>query len=161
MNGHPDPVVMGEDMPDMIQKEILSYNSEGTRVYSERRLHLDYASCQYYIIRAYLMLEDLDIALAKSQKLVDDLVAGRRIGSSDSLFTAYLSLLLCQEIRQDEEALAKTWEEAGARLTNAEELPAMLKAELTLLGREVSTTCLLYTSPSPRDQRGSRMPSSA
>ena len=25
----------------------------------------------------------------------------------------------------------------------------------------VSYTCLLYTSPSPRDQRGSRMPSSA
>ena len=25
----------------------------------------------------------------------------------------------------------------------------------------VSSTCLLYTSPSPRDQRGSRMPSSA
>ena len=24
-----------------------------------------------------------------------------------------------------------------------------------------SSTCLLYTSPSPRDQRGSRMPSSA
>ena len=26
---------------------------------------------------------------------------------------------------------------------------------------EVITACLLYTSPSPRDQRGSRMPSSA
>ena len=26
---------------------------------------------------------------------------------------------------------------------------------------EMSTSCLLYTSPSPRDQRGSRMPSSA
>ena len=26
---------------------------------------------------------------------------------------------------------------------------------------EVSRACLLYTSPSPRDQRGSRMPSSA
>ena len=25
----------------------------------------------------------------------------------------------------------------------------------------LGTTCLLYTSPSPRDQRGSRMPSSA
>ena len=25
----------------------------------------------------------------------------------------------------------------------------------------LSTVCLLYTSPSPRDQRGSRMPSSA
>ena len=27
--------------------------------------------------------------------------------------------------------------------------------------RGMGTTCLLYTSPSPRDQRGSRMPSSA
>ena len=26
---------------------------------------------------------------------------------------------------------------------------------------EIANTCLLYTSPSPRDQRGSRMPSSA
>ena len=28
-------------------------------------------------------------------------------------------------------------------------------------GKVVMRTCLLYTSPSPRDQRGSRMPSSA
>ena len=30
-----------------------------------------------------------------------------------------------------------------------------------LLGRALLLACLLYTSPSPRDQRGSRMPSSA
>ena len=29
------------------------------------------------------------------------------------------------------------------------------------LKSKVTGTCLLYTSPSPRDQRGSRMPSSA
>ena len=29
------------------------------------------------------------------------------------------------------------------------------------VGRAVFKACLLYTSPSPRDQRGSRMPSSA
>ena len=29
------------------------------------------------------------------------------------------------------------------------------------VGFEISNICLLYTSPSPRDQRGSRMPSSA
>ena len=28
-------------------------------------------------------------------------------------------------------------------------------------GRDEDPVCLLYTSPSPRDQRGSRMPSSA
>ena len=27
--------------------------------------------------------------------------------------------------------------------------------------REITKDCLLYTSPSPRDQRGSRMPASA
>ena len=30
-----------------------------------------------------------------------------------------------------------------------------------LIGRSLRAVCLLYTSPSPRDQRGSRMPSSA
>ena len=33
--------------------------------------------------------------------------------------------------------------------------------ELAALNRQHLTACLLYTSPSPRDQRGSRMPSSA
>ena len=37
-----------------------------------------------------------------------------------------------------------------------------LKKEVALKGSAIlHTTCLLYTSPSPRDQRGSRMPSSA
>ena len=34
-------------------------------------------------------------------------------------------------------------------------------ALLEVLDPEQNDTCLLYTSPSPRDQRGSRMPSSA
>ena len=38
-------------------------------------------------------------------------------------------------------------------------LPKQLVSELGTLA--ASSSCLLYTSPSPRDQRGSRMPSSA
>ena len=39
---------------------------------------------------------------------------------------------------------------------------ADLKAEKVIAAcSEAIITCLLYTSPSPRDQRGSRMPSSA
>ena len=38
----------------------------------------------------------------------------------------------------------------------------VLRASLRALDRNTSTgTCLLYTSPSPRDKRQSRMPSSA
>ena len=36
-----------------------------------------------------------------------------------------------------------------------------LKRLFIAVSREGMTICLLYTSPSPRDQRGSRMPSSA
>ena len=32
---------------------------------------------------------------------------------------------------------------------------------ITAFGAGIDSACLLYTSPSPRDQRGSRMPSSA
>ena len=38
---------------------------------------------------------------------------------------------------------------------------ARISRLLDELGEEGTRTCLLYTSPSPRDQRGSRMPSSA
>ena len=37
----------------------------------------------------------------------------------------------------------------------------MINADLEGVDFLVANTCLLYTSPSPRDQRGSRMPSSA
>ena len=37
-----------------------------------------------------------------------------------------------------------------------------IKGEISAInGFEVNESCLLYTSPSPRDQSGSRMPSSA
>ena len=36
-----------------------------------------------------------------------------------------------------------------------------IRQALDAAGFELGHTCLLYTSPSPRDQRGSRMPSSA
>ena len=43
-----------------------------------------------------------------------------------------------------------------------EKKETILKTDSALKGNNKSVmTCLLYTSPSPRDQRGSRMPSSA
>ena len=38
---------------------------------------------------------------------------------------------------------------------------SIARAEEWIIGMQSSNGCLLYTSPSPRDQRGSRMPSSA
>ena len=53
-----------------------------------------------------------------------------------------------------------SWEEA---VSNAEDADCieMNSNEFAYILYTSGTTCLLYTSPSPRDQRGSRMPSSA
>ena len=42
-------------------------------------------------------------------------------------------------------------------------IPGLVQNVKSVVGQEnrVLDTCLLYTSPSPRDQRGTRMPSSA
>ena len=60
-----------------------------------------------------------------------------------------------KEVKPLQIAEAKSKQE----LKGAEEELAKVKEEVRKLNEMV--TCLLYTSPSPRDQRGSRMPSSA
>ena len=57
---------------------------------------------------------------------------------------------------------------AGATMTSVEDVVALIeegclgvKVFLSHSGIDEFPNCLLYTSPSPRDQRGSRMPSSA
>ena len=46
-------------------------------------------------------------------------------------------------------------------LRRSSEIGDGIHAEINLSAKDICSTCLLYTSPSPRDQRGSRMPSSA
>ena len=48
--------------------------------------------------------------------------------------------------------------EVIAKINNA---PPLEQASFWVKHYNLHPTCLLYTSPSPRDQRGSRMPSSA
>ena len=65
----------------------------------------------------------------------------------------------------DDSQADKTAErEIGSLLDNGYRMTVYHHAEEKLNpggGTETIYSCLLYTSPSPRDQRGSRMPSSA
>ena len=73
---------------------------------------------------------------------------------------ACLATCLCATHAIVDSGLAHAWAPA---LISGLVLIAMISAPLwasKVAGLE-PTTCLLYTSPSPRDQRGSRMPSSA
>ena len=48
-----------------------------------------------------------------------------------------------------------------ATITGADTWTASVESQLGAFSATQHLICLLYTSPSPRDQRGSRMPSSA
>ena len=89
----------------------------------------------------------------------DQVIAGFAGGTADAFtlferFEAKLEQHQGQLVRAAVE-LAKDWR-TDRILRRLEALLAVADKESSLI-----ITCLLYTSPSPRDQRGSRMPSSA
>jgi hypothetical protein len=135
-DGQMEAVMMGADMPRMVSERILSHNQQSDRAYSERRLHLDYASCQYYIVRAFLHAGEREEALARAEALLEDLITGRRVGGPDSFFTALLSRALCYQAFGDEEEVGRTWEMARPLVPDAESLPEVLEAEWALLDGE-------------------------
>ena len=86
-------------------------------------------------------------------------------GSQDEAAIAWLERRVKNAINKFEESLDR-WRElyktATKQLNEAHEIntnPAAARKDKESAERRYS--CLLYTSPSPRDQRGSRMPSSA
>ena len=64
---------------------------------------------------------------------------------------------------EDKQERLEDREQKYPMICHAEENAIMHAARIgiSLKGTTAYVTCLLYTSPSPRDQRGSRMPSSA
>ena len=81
----------------------------------------------------------------------------KRIEKGVLLFKKLLKFLLSKEENQTLAYSKLKSDEAGVS-ENKEEI---IEAEVKLDEAGVSEDCLLYTSPSPRDMRRARMPSSA
>lgn len=71
-------------------------------------MHSDYASCQYYIIRAHLMAFDPETALRETNEWLVDLLLKRRFGSADAFFTVYLSRAVCHHLKGNNEEVQCT-----------------------------------------------------
>ena len=71
-------------------------------------------------------------------------------------FGSQVTQLIARRVRE-----AGVYSEIVPFQSAAEGFARLKPKGVILSGSPASTTCLLYTSPSPRDQRGSRMPSSA
>ena len=89
------------------------------------------------------------LKVVKESRIVS--VGGKLVTDSDQLSAAVKDSSRPMQVWFTK---AKTAEELAAAKAKIKELEATASTAAT-------PPCLLYTSPSPRDQRGSRMPSSA
>ena len=105
------------------------------------------------VIDDFQLMQEMDVSTA------DVIVVGVPVSKIKHIFESIKPSLNSQTIVTDvgsskASVIAQALEVFG-------ELPANLVPGHPIAGSEQSGFCLLYTSPSPRDQRGSRMPSSA
>ena len=94
-----------------------------------------------------------EFAVGKTS-LIQQYVKG--IFSEDYLTTVGVKIDQRQETIAEKKVLLMIWDLAGR-----DQFANVQKSYLRGADGFLFVACLLYTSPSPRDQRGSRMPSSA
>ena len=100
----------------------------------------------HYVIKPdFLWSHIAEMARTQSDELLETLQKGFSYIENESFESTFNGLF--SEINLSSEKLGKNYSARNKKL-------------ITIIS-EISKGCLLYTSPSPRDQRGSRMPSSA
>ena len=159
-------IVLREDLPDAAKQEISGWRNS------------DQNTSQAY--HEFEMANDIIVA-AKAQRLksptvdlavVSAVVMGKAPVPVTQGQVSAVARFLLQYIRENVASLVTELCNAHAHLVDPQELsvpgtifdalskdPAYYDKWHFKIG--IVMTCLLYTSPSPRDQRGSRMPSSA
>ena len=100
---------------------------------------------------------------AAQKKAVDLMAKGEKCLTKFSFFGGgsqkYEDAAECFQDAGKMFVLAKSFDEAGKAYLRAAEMFEKTKSDFDT--GSVLTSCLLYTSPSPRDRQKSRMPSSA
>ena len=112
-------------------------------------------------------LDPIEIGLSY-QRLIDEISLtqeqlSQRVGKKRSTIANYMRLLKLDPIVQTGMRDGFLSMGHGRALINVDDRENQLELYQKIIKGDLSVrkTCLLYTSPSPRDQRGSRMPSSA
>ena len=113
-------------------------------------------------------------AAGEIEKACELLVEAVRLDAEAPIFQIALArVLLALDQDQECEELLQRLENRGFLEPEAQQIKSQLEMKSVVedsggittaraaLDADPENTCLLYTSPSPRDQRGSRMPSSA
>ena len=98
----------------------------------------------------------------ESDKILLQQLSGSVESLRSELASSEQNLIFAQRQQQIQE---EAYKQLSKAYSNSEEKNSVLGSRLdfyrSIISPEDGKTCLLYTSPSPRDQRGSRMPSSA
>ena len=116
------------------------------------------ASLNWWVMRS-LLLVDMKIVRGASKVTL----MKKRLSIFVALLVGFVGLGLTPAYAIDErviDVVEVTWAGAPAPAGDAKKVASVIDTEVNADWRKY-TTCLLYTSPSPRDRQKSRMPSSA
>ena len=114
------------------------------------------------VCRSIRRVSDVPIVMVTARADTHDVVAGLEAGADDYLTKPFAPKELSARIRA---LLRRSRTGSGTAgdmsFGDLEVIPDQGMVKRDGVEIHLTKTCLLYTSPSPRDQRGSRMPSSA
>ena len=115
-------------------------------------------AAENYTVQAGDTLSKISIKFAGDNSLVDSIAKENKISNIDMIFEG-------QNLTIDTDAKGNTTvtpvQEQAAPDQTAQAPVQETTQTAAPVQQAAAPACLLYTSPSPRDQRGSRMPSSA
>ena len=156
-----DPAVLSADEQQALFEKI---NSEPEAYVAQERLDRSNAPClldekhlrRQITLRSYLIGNKGDYQIMNGGLCVLDSVANGGRPSQD-LFEGSKDVWVLSNKKVAEDTMIHAASESLHTIIEGE-LPSRVADNLFWLGRY---TCLLYTSPSPRDRQKSRMPSSA
>ena len=115
---------------------------------------------KYYSTKNKDIAVNLKTAVLKSLPPDNGLYLPEQVEPLSKNFFTYLDKLSLQDIAYEASRQFLEEDFSGAEIADITAEAINFAAPVIALNDQLSI-CLLYTSPSPRDQRGSRMPSSA
>ena len=111
------------------------------------------------------IMEEINASIDFDQKLANQDIAGSKAHAAMLVACGIITSEDGEKINQGLDTISSEIAKGDFKFSRAlEDIHMNIEARLReLIGDAAGRlhTCLLYTSPSPRDQRGSRMPSSA
>ena len=157
-----------QEMGDIIERELELFDQQKSAAKADLAVlqaRRDAAQRTQTSLKRQIVIERKSLVVANEEEAVIAAMFDKQLARRDQLSRAERQKIELEasiaRLKGDLEAAAATERDLTAQIAQGKAQFSQDISSTLLETRAQLLACLLYTSPSPRDQRGSRMPSSA